>query len=447
MTSTRRLDGLRGWQRWLAGLAALGLAACTLAPTPAPPLTAPPSEAPVAGAVSFMVFGDPAELRAYEQVVAAFEAAQPAVDVTLIHIPGQNDYRTRLAADFAAGDPADVVLINYRRVPGFASRGLLEPLGPSLLRSRVLAPDDFYPEAYYAFYWQGELMCVPQNVSSLVVYYNRDLFKTAGLAEPADDWDWDAFLQTAQALTRDLDGDGQIDQYGLGVEPELQRLAPFLWQNGGLLTDNFNEPHQLALTDTKSLAALEWFVDLQLRHHVVPDAAAAQAEDSETRFLNGRAGMYLNSRRIVPTLRESAAFDWDVAPLPSRAGQRATILHADGYCLAATAANKAAAWAFIEFANGPVGQPIVAATGRTVPSLRAVAESAAFLDPAQKPARSQVFLDQIEFVMIPPLIPNWADIEEVANAELERAFYGQVSALEAARTAGVRAAEYFEQEP
>ena len=124
----------------------------------------------------------------------------------------------------------------------------------------------------------------------------------------------------------------------------------------------------------------------------MPDAVQEAAEGSESRFQNGRLGMFLNSRRGVPTYREIEAFDWDVAPLPQNK-QRAGILHADAYCMAAATENKDAAWTFIEFANSAEGQTIIAASGRTVPSLKAVAESPAFLDPNAKPARSDVFLN------------------------------------------------------
>ena len=91
-----------------------------------------------------------------------------------------------------------------------------------------------------------------------------------------------------------------------------------------------------------------------MKHHVVPDAAEEKAESSESRFLNGRLGMFLNSRRGVPTYRTITSFDWDVAPLPRRR-QRAGILHADAYCMPKAAEHKAAAWAFIEYANSPDG--------------------------------------------------------------------------------------------
>ncbi|MEW5938051.1 MAG: sugar ABC transporter substrate-binding protein [Chloroflexota bacterium] len=394
------------------------------------------------GDVSFMVFGDPAELAAYQKLVDAFRAAHPEIEAELIHIPGQSDYRKRLAADLAAGAPADVVLINYRRYAAFASAGALEPLGPYLERSTLIKESDFYPESVAPFKWKGELMCIPQNISSLVVYYNKDLFDAAGVDYPKEGWTWDDFLAAAQALTVDSNGDGQPDQFGAGLEPSLVRLAPFIWQAGGEIVDDESDPTTLMLDTNAAFEAAEFFFGLQTVHHVVPNAEQEASEDSESRFVNGRLAMFFNSRRGVPTYRESAAFDWDVAALPQNK-QQAGILHADAYCLPSASKNKEAAWVFIEFANSVEGQTIVAASGRTVPSLIAVANSPAFLDPNAKPANSRVFLDTIPFVRALPVHPLWPDIEEVVGAELARGFYGQTDVYDAMLRAVERAREYF----
>ena len=421
------------------------LAACQAAgpaATSAPETTAAPAAAEAEDPVSFMVFGDPAELAAYESLVAAYEARYPASEIELIHIPGQGDYRQRLAADFAAGTPSDVVLINYRRYASLAARGALEPLGPYLTRSNMIQPSDFYPEAIEPFRWEGELMCIPQNLSSLVVYYSQAAFDQAGLAYPSDDWTWDEFLQTAQALTEDSDGDGQSDRFGVGVEASLLRVAPFIWQAGGDLVDDPAHPTRLALDTAEARRALQWFADLQVTHRVAPGRVEEEAESSEDRFLNGRLAMFLNSRRGVPTYREVQGFVWDVAALPQDR-KRAGILHSDAYCMPASASNQDAIWRFIEFANSAEGQAIVAASGRTVPSLRAVAESPAFLDATARPANSKVFLSTIPYIRGVPVMATWVDIEDTAGEEIERAFYGEATVDEAIQTAISRTAAFF----
>lgn len=392
--------------------------------------------------VSFMIFGGPEELAAYESLVAAFHEAQADVLVELRYVPDQAEYRRRLAADFSAGAAPDVMLLNYRRFATFAGQGGLQPLGDYLARSALLEEADFYAQVIDSFRFADQLWCIPQNMSSLVVYYNQDLFDAAGLSYPADDWTWGDFLQAAQRLTVDWDGDGRSDQYGTGIEPTLNRLAPFIWQAGGELVDDIENPTRLALDSPAALAGLQWFVDLQTVHGVAPDALAQSAESNESRFLNGTLAMYFNSRRGVPTYRTITDFIWDVAPLP-RGVQQAGILHSDGYCMAATSKEKEAAWRFIEFANSTTGQELVARTGRTVPSLRAVAESPAFLEPGQAPARSTVFLDTIDAVRAVPVMANWPIIEDTASQDIEQAFWGQVSVVEAAATAVQRTMQYF----
>ena len=249
------------------------------------------------------------------------------------------------------------IFLNYRRFASFADRGVLEPLGPRLAASSVIQASDFAEPAMYAFRFQGDLVCMPQNVSSLVVYYDKDLFDAAGLAYPAAGWTWDDFLTTAQSLTQDLDGDGTTDQYGLGTAPQLIRAAPFIWQHGGelVVTEPNGEVLRLAVDSRPSSEAIEWFTGLQTEYRVVPDRTAETAQDSESRFMDGTTAMFLQSRRPTPTFRDITAFDWDVAPLPQDE-QEASILHSDGYCMPADAANKDAAWTFIEFANTFEGQ-------------------------------------------------------------------------------------------
>jgi multiple sugar transport system substrate-binding protein len=286
-------------------------------------------------------------------------------------------------------------------------------------------------------------MCITQNISSLVVYYNRTLFGQAGISYPADDWTWDDFLAAALALTQDRNGDGQVDQYGLGVEPSLFRLAPFVWQNAAPIVNDNNFPNRLTLTRPPSLEAFQWFVDLRLVHGVVPDRIGEAAQDSESRFIAGTTAMFLNSRRGTPTYREITSFQWDVAPLPT-GKVRVDILHSDAYCLSATAQDKQAAWQFIEFANSFEGQSIIVKSGRTVPSLIRVAESEAFLETGSAPERARVFLETIPYLNLVPVISTWEEIERVASQEVERAFYGDISVEEAASLSFIRTEEYFQ---
>ncbi|MGA7729761.1 MAG: sugar ABC transporter substrate-binding protein [Chloroflexia bacterium] len=389
--------------------------------------TATPGTTGATGEISFQVFGDPPELAAFQAVAKGFETANPGAKVNIIHIPAQGDHMTKLSSSFAAGNPPDVFIINYRRYGQFAAKGVIEPAGPLMAKSTLIKEADYYPQVLDAFRYKGTLMCVPQNISNLVVYYNKDMFTKANVAMPTSDWTWNDFLTAAQALTKDNDGDGVIDQYGVGVETQLIRVAPFVWGNGGEIVDNYDKPTTLTLDTPEARDAVQFFIDLQVTHKVAPSEAEATAEDAETRFMNNRLGMVLNSRAATPTFREIKGFEWDVAPIPMQK-QKSTILHSDAYCMAAASPpeRKALAWQFVEYAQGKEGQTIAARLGRTVPSRMDVAQSDAFLDPTKSPASSQVFLDMIPHMRLIPIISTWPQVETVVNEELERAFYNLV---------------------
>lgn len=420
-----------------ASAAASAAASPTRPTAPATPAGTPSAATPTAtGNVEFFVTGDAAEKAAYEQIVAAFNNRQQRVRVTLSQVPSDADYTKRLTADFAAGTPADVILLNYRRYGAYAAKGAFEPVGPYLAQRAALKQADFFPELIAPFSRNGVLVGIPQNASSLVIYYNKDLFARGGVAFPQAGWTWADFLRTAQALTKGT------EQYGVGIAAQMIRVAPFIWQNGGDIVDNIARPTKLTFERPESLEALQWFMDLQLKHKVAPDATQQAAEDDEKRFLNGRSAMYFESRRITPTMREITGFDWDVAPLPV-GKSRASILHSDAYLLTAGSKNKAAAFAFMAYANGPEGQPVIARTGRTVPSLRAVAETPVFLDPTQPPRNSRVFLDAIPVIRPTINIDTTEQIESIVNAELRRAFLGQASLSEVIGLMNTRTAELF----
>jgi multiple sugar transport system substrate-binding protein len=388
------------------------------------------------GSVRFLVFGDPAEINAYRTLIKAFEDEEPDIDVQLVEASDRDDLVARLSSSLAGGSPPDLFLMNYRFYGQYATRDVLEPLGPYVNDSSKFEESDFYPQAFDAFKWQDEQMCIPQNISSLVLYYNKDLFRRFKVAPPTDGMTWNGLVDKAKKLTRDKNGrqvrgadpdlpqsgTAQAEIYGLGVEPVIIRVAPFIWSNGGKVVDDGETPTRFTLDTPEAEEIISGLFALRSIFGVVPTDQEVEAEDDESRFANGRLAMFLDSRRAVPMFREAANFDWDVVSLPFY-DEPATILHSDAYCMTKDSKAKDAAWRFVEYAVGPEGSPVIAKTGRTVPSLKEVAESDAFLDPNQKPANSRVFLDAIATIQHVPTISTWPEIEDVTDGLLENGMY------------------------
>lgn len=392
----------------------------------------PPQGDSSSGPISVLLWAEPEELPAYREVISRFAEVEPGIEVRLIHTGNRDDLLTRLSTSFSGGTPPDLFLLNYRFIGQYQARGVLEPVQPYLEGSDAFEREDFFSQALEAFTFDGVLTCLPQNVSSLVVYFNKDLFQEIGLEGPPEGWTFFDMVGLARNLTIDVDGDGAPEQYGLGVEPTAIRIAPFIWSNGGSLVDDERAPTRFTLEEPAAVEVMQSFFDLREEYRVIPTEHEIEAQEDEDRFLNGTTAMLLASRRETPSLRTITDFEWDVAPLPVFQ-EPAGILHSDAYCMPRQSAHKDAAWRFMEFALGPEGQRITAEAGRTVPSLIEVANSDAFLDPDQPPASSQVFLDTIPTIRRVPNISTWPEIEERTDEILEIGMYHLVPALDIAQ--------------
>lgn len=408
---------------------------------------AKPARASEPSTVQFAYFGDETELLAYAHLVEQFEAAFPSITVKTMPIASRNippegrplpsgGYPEWLRQAFTTGDPPDVFLLGYRDIGRYVSKNAVEALGAYLSGSSVFAEDDFYPAALDAFrspfLGDDDLGAIPQNASSLVVYYNVDMFDAMGIDRPAPGWSWDEFAAAAQAMTLDLDGDGRIDVHGLAIEPTITRYAAFIWGAGGEVYDDVFAPTKLLIDSVPAMKGIRWLTSLgKSGLNVTPTQLEARNLDDTRRFRSGRAAMLVQSRRVTTFLRGNSQISWDVAPLPV-GDVPVNVLHSDGMAMYKGSKSKDAAWAFIEFAMGPVGQRILAESGRTVPSLRNVAESDAFLKGTSladtfgfglRPGNARVFLDNIDVSRRLPSEVAWPSVVREVDAELKHAFF------------------------
>lgn len=360
--------------------------------------------------ITFQVKAEPEEAAVYRSLLTAYEGAGGG-DVEMIAV-GRKDHLTRLSTAFASGDAPDVFLINYREYAQFVQRGAVEPVGP-LLGGMGVSRGDYYEEPMKAFTYDDELQCLPQNISSLVVYWNTALFDAAGVEPPKAGWTWDEFVSTATALTKD-------GVKGVGIDPSITRMAPFIWSRGGTIVDDNDKPTRTTLHEPGARAALQSVVDL-IESGVTPSKVEMASQGLEEQFMTGKVAMFMSSRVEVPALREQRGLEFDVAALPTM-GRPASVLHSDAYCIASSSRHKDAAAEFIAYAVGQQGQTLTALGGRTVPSLRSVATSAAFLSPTRTPVSSQVFLDAVPHLQHTPVTPSWPEIEDIMGTQLQRAF-------------------------
>jgi multiple sugar transport system substrate-binding protein len=362
--------------------------------------------------LSVQAAGGEGELSAVRELVAAFEASRPGVTVDFVGVPNQGDHIAKLSTAFAGNNPPDVFLLNYRRLGPFVERGVLAPVDLGRL-----SEEDFFAPPLEAFTYDGTLACLPQNVSSSVAYLNLDLFERAGLALPAADWTWADLEQVAQALH----GKGVK---AFGFDPLVRNVAPFVWTAGGEVVDDTSRPRAMTLDSPQARRALSYLSSLQ---DYGVDATSRAATPPVEQFARGQLAVFVDSRRSVPAFRKAQGLRFDVRPLPREDPSRpsSSLLASDAYCVSKASGAPELAAQFARFAVGEEGGAVLARSGRTVPALKTLANSEAFLDPAQQPGSSAVWLDIVDDLRRLPNVAEQDEAEEVADDLLVQYFAGK----------------------
>ncbi|MEX2536984.1 MAG: sugar ABC transporter substrate-binding protein [Trueperaceae bacterium] len=369
-------------------------------------------------------WGDPGELPPNDEVVEAFEAQYPEIDIEVQHAPW-GSYFDRLQTQMAGGTAPDVMFLN--NIPSYASRGVLMPL------NERIAADDFDTSSYLeglldVFSHDGQIYGFARDNDTNVLYYNADLFDAAGLDYPNEDWQWDDMREAAAALTV-KDARGRAIQYGLALEKN--RYPAWIYQNGGRIVDDPLDASEFYMDSDEATEAIQYIADLILEDGSVPSFDAMQELGSTTElFSTGRVAMVMTNAARMPTFMD-ASFDWNIAPLPAGPnGLRANSLGGAGYVMSSTTDHPEEAWTFLKFLAGPEGQSIFAKTGVAVPaSFRDPAVSRTFRNACPDGIDCQVFIDETGNGIAAPVFPGWREIENtIVIPHLDLVFTGELDA-------------------
>ena len=319
----------------LTGIAAAGgiLAACTsptAAPPPAEPTKAPagaepePTKAPAPAAqaaeISFMGWGAIEEDEAVRSAIDAFKSVEPNIKVNWMHTP--DSYNEKLLSLVAAKTPPDTAFVAAGDFRTFSKEGLLVDITDLVKGDPIIGAKDYFiqPQEERRCTWQGKWYGIGSCWVADHLYYNADVFKTAGIEPPSNDpekaWDWTTFLDVARKLTIDKNGKhpdesgfdrGNIERFGCDVSNYRLHHASFVQSNGGSYFDP--ETGLLGLDKPEAVSAMQELADLSLKYNVAPFAGTA--EQAGMSALGMDASQMLEAGKLAMLVDGS----WSVAAL------------------------------------------------------------------------------------------------------------------------------------
>ncbi len=369
--------------------------------------------------IRYCFFGGFEDWQMFRQIAAEFESANPDVHVALLYWPGDN-YEAKLQLTMAAGTAPDVIDVQDEPFAAYSKMGQFEDLAPYLDKTGdEYAPERFYPTALETFRVSGKQYGLPWNGGMLMMYYNRKLFRKAGLPDPRPDWTWEQWVGICKKLTLDDDGDGRIDQFGTQVNSHyMYSLLPWIWMFGGDTLDD--SMTRCTLDSPAGRQSLAFLRDLIYQEHVAPRSNEFSGMGGNVTFMTGRVGMVMDGVWALPFMRQTD-LDWDVTFLPRGPAGRFSRGTWDGISMYRKSQHKDAAWRFIRFMTGERGQYYVAATGRAIPPRKSQANSPSFTRP-DTPQHEERFLEAMADFRTQKMPERWAEMDVVLKREMEKLY-------------------------
>ncbi|MCT4543400.1 MAG: ABC transporter substrate-binding protein [Vallitalea sp.] len=313
-----------------------------------------------------------------DKMMKSLEAAGLADMVEFRETP-QNQYESKIRMMIAGGEIGDLICIDAPNIAYYANMGSLEALDDYWDQSDF---DDLVPSAQTAMQYNGSKWAAPLNESSVVLYYNKEMFEEAGIT-PAktleESWTFDQVLDAAKKLTK-KDDSGNIIRYGIlptmftpnnRNEGMTYTQMMWSWWAGADIISPDGTTVEGYFNSEANKEALQFFYDLHNTYKVAP------TEDMQSAFAGEKVAMWINGPWMTNVWEENFpdfVDKWGAMPLPHN---KAKVTNSGSWNIAITkqCKNKELAYKVLEALTNEEGAKIYCKESRNIPARKSILES------------------------------------------------------------------------
>ncbi len=375
------------------------------------------SAAPVT--VTYMNFGaSGGHEKDLDAISAAFTKANPNITVKIETVP-YADYFTKLQTSVAGGTAADAFELNYENFISYSSSGALAEIAGASTAA-------YKPSLLKAFTKDGKQYGLPESFSDVVLFYNADLFKAAGVALPTKSWTW-ADEQAAAAKLTDKSKKVWGDYQPISFYEFYKALA----QTGG----QFLSPDgkKVAFNSPEGIKAANWIIGKPGKT-MPTEADGVGTPDFDTKlFSDGKLAMWHSGIWMFDGLQK-ATFNWDIVVEPGDT-TNASAMFANAAVVNAKAKNAAAAQKWVSFltSSDEMVQTRLASSWE-LPPIADTSKLSTYLTKG-KPTNRQAVFDSLDKTVLPPVIASQQEMQDALTKELTSAAAGRKTVDQALKDA------------
>ena len=245
-----------------------------------------------------------------EQLIEEYNNNNEDIQVRLIFQGLYDDMKIKLINAVKTGDLPDVSQVAIEYLDVFIDDNRIEPI------TDYISEDD--KNDILSQFWNGvtrqrEIYAFPFNHSVQVLYYNKDAFEKAGLDPDKPPKTWEDVIKYGKELTKDFDGDGTIDQWGILVSLEgVFGFTPLIRQVGG---EFLNDDRSKALFNSEEgVRVMELVQKMAYEYKIMPSNWTLF--EGTSAFLQGKIAMGPITCAGIKFAEDNLPWELGIAPLP-----------------------------------------------------------------------------------------------------------------------------------
>ncbi|MEG2834190.1 MAG: sugar ABC transporter substrate-binding protein, partial [Ruthenibacterium sp.] len=277
--------------------------------------------------------------------------------------------------------------------------------------------------ALNAFKADGKQYGVPNSFSNVILVYNKDLFDKAGVDYPTHDWKWSDAMAAAEkirALGKDI--------YGYYHPITFNEFYKTAQQNGGNLISE--DATKFTMDTPQNVETLQYMVDMQRKTNVMPTAEQMGGMGDWDLFKSGRLGMIVTGIWCFPDFTRDCDFAWDIAVEPGNTA-KATHFFSNGYVIGKDSKVAEEATKFINYiSSDKAATQIRLDAAWELPPVKdqSIVDQYVAKTP---PTNRDVVFKSLDYLVTPPVITQFAELQDIVNSHLNDAAAGTTTPQQA----------------
>lgn len=368
-----------------------------------------------------------------DNMAGTFMEKHPDIKVNPVYTGNYGDNTVKIQAGIQAKQPPDVAVMMSTELYGMLDTNAIIPLDDLIAKDADIQMTDFYPAFMEDTQSGGKTYSIPFQRSTIVMYYNKEMFKAAGLDPEKPPATWDELVTYAQKLNKDghagLEIPGNDDSYWM-----FQMLAR---QNASDPKQNImsSDGKKVMFDTPENVQALQFWLDLSHKHKAMPEGVIDWAA-VPTDFIEGKTAMMMHTSGNLTNVKNNAKFDFGVAFPPAQKQFGSPTGGGNLYIFKDTTPEKqAAAWEFVKYMTSPEQAALFSSSSGYVGVRKSAYDTEAMKKYTADFPQALVARDQLQYAFRELSTHNHGKVSTAITNQIQAALAGKIDAAGALKKA------------